>query len=256
MRAGSRNPWAAPLSSRSSAGRLVMFRRTSSTSERVRRLAAASARKRQPGDGPTQSAGHFGTGSAREARALRATKTRALADRDDQHAALALGIRREESGDLVVVEREAGGAEAARVGPEVDPPGDDAGLELRGAVAAGAEGIERAGKVGHQEVGGRRVRSQALLEAEKPGLPPEFAGAEQLKLTATEHVRAGLDPLEGVRDQVGLGEVRSVRRVVGRDSARATSQDRGEHLGADGAPGEDASRTAPPDDLFERVGRQ
>jgi hypothetical protein len=43
-----------------------------------------------------------------------------------------------------IVEGESGRAVAVRVSPEVDPPGDDPGLKLRGAVAAGAECSEPA----------------------------------------------------------------------------------------------------------------
>src|SRR6266545_4107248 len=53
-----------------------------------------------------------------------------------QHAALPGGVRREELGDVVVIEREAGGPEPMGVRPEIDPARDDATLELSRPVAS------------------------------------------------------------------------------------------------------------------------
>jgi hypothetical protein len=63
--------------------------------------------------------------SADVVEASRVTRARAIAHGDDQHAALALGVGREEPRGLVVVEGESGRAVAVRVSPEVDPPGAD-----------------------------------------------------------------------------------------------------------------------------------
>ncbi len=63
--------------------------------------------------------------SADVVEASRVTRARAVAHGDDQHAALALGVGREEPRGLVVVEGESGRAVAVRVSPEVDPPGAD-----------------------------------------------------------------------------------------------------------------------------------
>lgn len=69
---------------------------------------------------------------------------------------------------LVGVEGESGRAVAVRVSPEVDPAGDEPGLELRGAVAAGAECSERRRQVGREEEGRRGIRPESLLKAEEP----------------------------------------------------------------------------------------
>src|SRR5262247_63021 len=47
------------------------------------------------------------------------------AERRDEQSVLAGGVRREEARDLGVVEREAGGAEALGIGPEVEPAADE-----------------------------------------------------------------------------------------------------------------------------------
>ena len=72
--------------------------------------------------------------------AVQRTERRAAdAGRDEEHHALAGRVRREELGHVVVEEGQAGGAEAERVGGEVELAADDRRLELRGAVAAVAE---------------------------------------------------------------------------------------------------------------------
>ena len=65
-----------------------------------------------------------------------------LAKRDKEHGAVALGVRREEIGDVVIVEREAGCAQALGVGREVELAADDACFELRGALAPIAEALQ------------------------------------------------------------------------------------------------------------------
>jgi hypothetical protein len=57
-------------------------------------------------------------GPLADAAGVGAAEARTLADRGDEHAALASGVR-EELGNRVVVEREAGGTETVRVGAQV-----------------------------------------------------------------------------------------------------------------------------------------
>src|SRR5215212_2880016 len=65
-------------------------------------------------------------GLARPAAGSGAAEARTLSDRGDEHAALARRVGREELGNRVVVEREAGGTETVRVRAQVETPGDDA----------------------------------------------------------------------------------------------------------------------------------
>src|SRR6185295_20028848 len=64
---------------------------------------------------------------------------RAPARGNQEHHALSHRVRREEGGDLVVEERQAGGAEALRIAGEIGATAADRGIELRGAIAAVAE---------------------------------------------------------------------------------------------------------------------
>src|SRR5215470_13160276 len=59
-----------------------------------------------------------------------------LAQRHEKNGALAFGVRREEPNHLVIIKREAGGAQALGIRPEIHPAAEDAGFELYGAIPA------------------------------------------------------------------------------------------------------------------------
>ena len=64
---------------------------------------------------------------------------------------MTFGVRREKGGDVIVVEGEAGCAQALGVGREVELAADDARFELRGAIAAIAEALQHALEVRQEE---------------------------------------------------------------------------------------------------------
>src|SRR2546423_8359559 len=59
-----------------------------------------------------------------------------LADRHQEHHALARGVRREELRDVVIEKGQAGGADTERKRGEVRPAAANRGFELRGTIAA------------------------------------------------------------------------------------------------------------------------
>ena len=141
------------------------------------------------------------------------------------------------------------------VGAQVDPAGDDAGLELRRAVAAGAERPEGPREVGHEKVGGRGVGPQLLFEAEEAGVRAEVPGPQKPELAVPEDVGAGLETLHDVGDQVGLDQVSAGGCAVGWDPGRGEPEGRGEDLCRDRPGGhEHAGGAAAPDDLLQGVG--
>ena len=94
-------------------------------------------------------------------------------------------MRREEGDDIVVVEREAGRAEALRVRRQVEAPSDDPGLQVDGPVAAIAQLREPSIEIGEEEYRDRRRPAQFLFEAEEGGIAPEV----------TEPVKSAEEPV-------------------------------------------------------------
>src|SRR5439155_5185185 len=89
---------------------------------------------------------------------LRARSRRPLdraAEGRHEDRVLAPRVGREEGHDVVVVEGEAGGAEALRVGGQIEPPTDDPGLEVGRSIAAIAQPREDALEIGEEEDGDR-----------------------------------------------------------------------------------------------------
>src|SRR5207244_2078493 len=101
------------------------------------------------------------------------------AERGDEDRVLALGVGREESNDLAVVEREAGGAEALRVGAQVEPPADDPGLEVGHAITAIVRSRQDALHVGEEEHGDGGGPAEGLIEAKEGGVGAKVSGLER-----------------------------------------------------------------------------
>ena len=151
-------------------------------------------------------------------------QARAVADRDDEHA-LSDRIRREETPlDLVVEEREPGRAQAMCVRRQVHLAGDRARLELRRSVAARAKLLERRREVGHEEHRRRGVPAEPLVETKERRLVPEVALAKEAGLAVPPDVRAGLEAVDPVDDEVRLDQARAVRRVIAPDAASGASE--------------------------------
>src|SRR5438552_6291832 len=84
------------------------------------------------------------------------------AQRYEEDRAFVRGVRGEEVGDVVVEERQAGGAEMQGVGGEVESAAQDPGFELRGAVAPIAEGLENGAKIGEEKHVGGGIAGEVL----------------------------------------------------------------------------------------------
>src|SRR5712692_8865108 len=89
----------------------------------------------------------------------------AVAEGDEKDGALALGVRREESGDVVVEKGEAGGAEPLGVRSKIELAAEDAGFELHSAISAIAEALKDGAQVGQEKNGNVGVGGQLLSQA-------------------------------------------------------------------------------------------
>ena len=114
----------------------------------------------------------------------------------------------EEAGDLVVEEGQAGGAEAQRVGGEVELAAFDGGFELGSAVVAIGSMVQICEPVDVQ----RRIPSELLAEVEECRLAAEVACLQELELALASVVGVGsrVQAFNRVDDQVGLREHRRI----------------------------------------------
>ena len=176
------------------------------------------------------------------------------AEGGDEEGGLARGVRREKLDHLVVVEGEAGGAEALGVGGEIEPPADEARLEVGRAIAPVAERAEKACEIREEEDGGARRPAERLTEAEEGGIGSHVARPDQL-----EGVRAGVVDVGARRDAVHRVdrevEVHQPRRHIrGEAAARVVERTR-QGLGRDRLARELPRRPARLDGLGERAAR-
>src|SRR4029077_3168019 len=126
----------------------------------------------------------------------------AVADGDEEDGAVAFGAGREEAGDVIVKEREAGGAKALGVSRQIELAAKDASFQLHRAIAAIAEALEDGPQVREEKDVHGGVRGQLLLHAQVPGIGAEVSLLQSLKhtTTTTKEVGAGRQPFHGVDD--------------------------------------------------------
>src|SRR5438034_9722080 len=92
-----------------------------------------------------------------------------------EDGAFAFGMRGEEAGDLVVEEGEPGGAESERGGCQIALAAEDAGFELRGAIAGIANTLQDGTQVGEEPDVHRSVRGPLLRQAKVTSIGAEIS---------------------------------------------------------------------------------
>ncbi len=127
-----------------------------------------------------------------------------MAEGYEEDGAFAFGVGREEAGNVVVEESQAGGAETLGVGREIQLAAEDAGFELHGAVAAIAEALQNGAQVREEKNVHGGVGGQFLSQAEVTGIGAEISFFQTLKQTtaAVEDVGSGRESFYGVDNQV------------------------------------------------------
>ncbi len=182
----------------------------------------------------------------------------AVAEGYEEDGAFAFGVGREEAGNVVVEESQAGGAEALGVGCEIQLAAENAGFELRGAIAAIAEALQNGAQVREEKDGYGGIGGQLLSQAEVTGIGTEISFFQTLKQpTATvEDVGSRRQPFYGVDNQVEIIELGSagIEEIRGHATSGAVQQG-GKLRQSDGAAGEFAGGTSALDDLLDGVAR-
>src|SRR6266403_538514 len=182
----------------------------------------------------------------------------AVAHGDEEDGAFAFGVAREEAGDVVVEESEAGGAESLRVGREIKLSPEDARFELHGAIAAVAEALQNGTQVGEEKDGHSGVGGQLLLQAEVTGIGAKVSLLQAFEQTtvAMKDVGSGREPFDGVDNQVEIIELssRGIKEIGGHAAGGAVQHGR-KLWQRNRAAGKFSRGTAALDDLFDGVAR-
>src|SRR5258708_29144878 len=182
----------------------------------------------------------------------------AMAEGNEENGAFAFGVGREEAGDVIVEEGEAGGAEALRVASEIQLSAEDAGLELAGAIAAIAEALQDGAQVREEKDVHGGVGGQLLLQSEVTGIGAEISLLQTFEHTtaAVEDVGSGRESFDGVNDQVEIIKLgpRKIEEIGGHATC-GTVEHGGKLRQSDRAAREFAGGTAALDDLLDGVAR-
>src|SRR5438045_4553879 len=120
----------------------------------------------------------------------------------------------EESGDVIVEEREAGCAEPERVRGQVELPRGDGRLELSDAIAAVAETRQQGSKIDEEIDVDGGIGSQVLAQGKPPGEVPKGTALEQRErlLLMIERIGPRRKAIDGVDNQIEIRE-RSPSRI-------------------------------------------
>lgn len=148
---------------------------------------------------------------------------RLVPERYQEDCALALGMRRKEVHDIIVIEGEAGGAKVLRVGGEVELASEDAGLKLHRAIAAISKPGDDLMEIGQKEHVDASISRKFLLQSQVPGLAAEVAFLQKFKsfFFADVEIRARNEVIDAVHDQVQVTQSRAQRvQEIRRDPAR------------------------------------
>src|SRR5229473_3717647 len=182
----------------------------------------------------------------------------AVAEGYEEDGAFAFGVGREEAGNVVVEESQAGGAEALGVSGEVELSAEDSGFELDGAIAAISEALQNGAHVGEEKDGHGGVGGQLLLQAEVTGIGAEISLLQALEhaTVAVEDVGSGREPFDGVDNQVEIIELGSGRiKEIRWDAASGAVQQGGKLRKGDRGAGKFAGGTSALDDFLDGVAR-
>src|ERR1700680_2022731 len=107
-----------------------------------------------------------------------------VAHSDQENGTLALGVRGEECGYIVVEECQAGGAEVLPIRCEIELAAEDAGFELHRAISPIAIALQYGPQVSQEEDVDCGIGGQGLLESEVPGLGTEISRLQALEQPA------------------------------------------------------------------------
>src|ERR1700691_298483 len=102
-------------------------------------------------------------------------------ERDHQERTLSGGVRLEKFCRVIVVERESRRAATERIRRKISAPTENPGLEMRVAVAAIAERVQRAFKIRHVNDQRRTIHAERLFEAQVSRLAAEVSGVQPLE---------------------------------------------------------------------------
>jgi len=163
-------------------------------------------------------------------------------------------VGREERDHVAVIECKAGGAEALRIGAEIEATPDEAGLEVGQAIPAIAIRLEKRVEIGEEEDGRARHAAERLLETEIGRLLTEVTPLQELEgmRGGAIGVGAGLDSLHRVNGQI---EIHQSRGHVRPPATGGVPERRGKLLDADGRAGELARGAASQDRVCQRAPR-
>ncbi len=182
-----------------------------------------------------------------------------MTDSDEEHRALAPGMRREEPDDLLIEEGEAGSTEALGIRRQVHPSSSDTALQLSGAIATIAPRLQDQVQIGEAVDVDRGVSGQLLKQSESSRQVAEVSFTEQFERAGLPLVVVGTgrQSLHGVDDQVEIDErLVSAREEVGCKLATGPIEKGGKLLERDrGLAFEGPRRATAMDDGLYRLGR-
>ena len=91
-------------------------------------------------------------------------------------------MRRKEADYIVVIEGEAGGAEALSVCAEIELAAQNSGFELHGTISAIAVALQNFLQVGEEEYVDGRIGGELLLESQISSFLAEVTGLQEFEL--------------------------------------------------------------------------
>ena len=120
----------------------------------------------------------------------------AVAQGHQEDGALAFGVRGEEGGHVVVEKRQAGGAQALRIGCEIELAADDAGLKLHGAIARLPKRCRMGRRSARKKMSAAASAGKGLLQSQVSGLVAEISLLQTFEHSAAamEDVGSGSRP--------------------------------------------------------------